>query len=128
MAMAPQDSEFERAAMWTISAPHNPQSSTISNVLLTIAYTGDVARLSAHGELLDDNFYNGTPWTIGLRRFLSKMGDEPLALSILPLRRDAPIFLESRFQPSFEDKSQIVDLKSATLIPQYRFQLEIVAK
>ena len=128
VAMAPQDSEFERAAMWTISAPHNPQSSTISNVLLTIAYTGDVARLSAHGELLDDNFYNGTPWTIGLRRFLSKMGDEPLALSILPLRRDAPIFLESRFQPSFEDKSQIVDLKSATLIPQYRFQLEIVAK
>ena len=127
-AMAPDDSDFEKAGTWAISVPRNWQSSTISDLFLKIAYTGDVARLSSHGGLLDDNFYNGVPWTIGLRCFLPRIGAEPLGLRILPLRRDAPIFLETRFQTSFNGKSQIVDLKSATLIPEYRFELEMVPK
>lgn len=128
VAMAPDDSEFQLAAKWAISIPHSLESSTISNMFLRIAYTGDVARLWVDGELLDDNFNNGTSWTIGLRRFIPKIGDGPLELSILPLRREAPIFLERRFRPSFGGKGQIVDLKSATLIPQYKFQMEMLAK
>jgi beta-galactosidase len=87
-----------------------------------------VARLSADGKLLDDNFNNGMPWTIGLRRFIPKIGSGPLELSILPLRKDAPILIERRLRASFDDKSQIVDLKSATLIPQYRFQMDMQGK
>ena len=60
VAMAPDDSEFQLAAKWAISIPHSLQSSTISNMFLRIAYTGDVARLWVDGELLDDNFNNGT--------------------------------------------------------------------
>ena len=102
--MAPDDSAFKLAAKWAISMPRILQSSTISNVFLRIAYTGDVARLSVEGVLLDDNFNNGLPWTIGLRRFTPKIGDGPLELSILPLRRDAPIFFEKRFRPSFDEQ------------------------
>jgi beta-galactosidase len=128
VAIAPDDSEFRLAANWVLSIPRNLRSSTISNIFLKIDYAGDVARLSADGNLLDDNFNNGMPWTIGLQRFIPKIGDGPLELSILPLRRDAPIFFERRFRASFDDKSQIVDLKSATLIPQYKFQMEMLAK
>ena len=128
VAMTPDDSEFRLAANWMISIPRNLQNSTISNIFLKIDYAGDVARLSAGGNLLDDNFNNGMPWTIGLQRFIPQIGDGPLELSILPLRRDAPIFFERRFQASFRDKSQIVDLKSATLIPQYKFQIEMLSK
>lgn len=128
VAIAPDDSAFKLAAKWKITIPRNLQSSTISNVFLRIAYAGDVARLSVDGNLLDDNFNNGSPWTIGLRRFIPKMGDGSLEVSILPLRRDAPIFFERRFRASFDDKSQIVDLKSATVIPQYKFQMEMLAK
>ena len=128
VAMAPDNAAFKLAAKWKITIPRNLQSSTISNVFLRIAYAGDVARLSVDGDLLDDNFNNGSPWTIGLRRFIPKMGDGPLEVSILPLRRDAPIFFERRFKASFDDKSQIVNLKSATLIPQYKFRMEILAK
>jgi beta-galactosidase len=95
---------------------------------LKIAYTGDVARLSANGNLLDDNFYNGLPWTIGLQRFIRKTGNQPIELSILPLRRDAPIFIEKRFKPNFGDKNQIVDLGSVALIPQYKFRIEPSSK
>ena len=128
VAMAPDNAAFKLAAKWKITIPRNLQSSTISNVFLRIAYAGDVARLSVDGDLLDDNFNNGSPWTIGLRRFIPKMGDGPLEVSILPLRRDAPIFFEKRFKASFDDKGQIVNLKSATLIPQYKFRMVILAK
>jgi len=128
VAMAPNDTDFELAAKWAISVPHILPSSTISNLLLKIAYAGDVARLSANGYLLDDNFGNGLAWTIGLQRFSRKIVDVPLELSILPLRRDAPIFLEKRFWPNFDSTNQVVDLKSATLIPQYKFQVELQVK
>jgi len=128
VAMAPDDGDFKLAAKWAISIPHNLQSGTIGNLFLRIAYTGDVARLTANGFLLDDNFNNGLPWTVGLRRFIAMVDNGPLELSILPLRRNAPIFLEKRFWSNFEGKSQLDDLKSATLIPQYRFEIETEAK
>ena len=62
--------------------PAHLQSSTISNIFLKIAYTGDVARLSANGYLLDDNFNNGLPWMIGLRRFITENRRwDPLSLA-----------------------------------------------
>jgi beta-galactosidase len=128
VAMAPDDSEFKLASKWSISMPRMVESPTISNLFLKIAYTGDVARLSANGNLLDDNFYNGLPWTIGLQRFIRKTGNQPIELSILPLRRDAPIFIEKRFKPNFGDKNQIVDLGSVALIPQYKFRIEPSSK
>jgi len=126
--MTPDDRDFKLGAKWTISTPHQLQSSTISNLFLKIAYTGDVARLSSNGHLLDDDFNNGVAWMIGLQRFEHEMDNHSLELSILPLRKDAPIFLEKRFWPNFDGKGQVTDLKSATLIPQYRFKVELVAK
>jgi beta-galactosidase len=125
VAMAPNSADFELADMWAISVPRYLQSNTVNNLFLQIDYAGDVARLSANGSLLDDNFNNGVGWTIGLRRFTRMLSNGPLELSILPLRRDAPIFLEKRFWPSFHSRGQVGDLKSATLIPQYKFQFQI---
>ena len=125
VAMAPDDSEFKLAAKWLISVSKNSPSSTINKLFLKIDYTGDVARLSADGYLVDDNFNNGLPWIIELQRFKRKLSDTPLELSILPLRRDAPIFLEKRFWPSFAGRNQVSDLMGASLVPQYRFQLQI---
>ena len=78
--------------------------------------------------MLDDNFFNGVPWTIGLKRFISTGGHGPFELSILPLRRDAPIFLEKRFLPRFGVKNQLVDLEGVKLIPQYKFRIEPISK
>jgi hypothetical protein len=128
VAMAPDDSDFKLAAKWAISVSPNPPSSTISNLFLKIDYTGDVARISSGGYLIDDNFSNGIPWMIELRRFETKLSDAPLELSILPLRRDAHIFLEKRFWPGFVGTDQVRDLKGATLIPQYKFHVQMGLK
>lgn len=128
VGMAPQDADFKAAGKWAITVPRHDQSSTVSNLFLHIDYAGDVARLSFNGNLLDDNFNNGLPWVIGLRRFNAKIQSGPLELSILPLRRDAPIFLERRFLPSFGDGDQLGELKGTHLTVQYQFKFEISAK
>jgi beta-galactosidase len=124
VAMAPDDSAFDSAAKWTISIPRKVHSTAVSNLFLEITYTGDVARLSAKGHLLDDNFYNGLPWTVGLERFHTILDDGSMELSILPLRKDAPLFIEKEFRPDFGSSNQIVDVKSARVIPQYKFRIE----
>jgi hypothetical protein len=129
VAMAPPDSAFDTAAKWQLSISGKlPDDTTLSNVFLAINYTGDVARLSANSKLLTDNFFNGMPWSMGLRRFSQEARKGPLELSILPLRADAPVFLEGRFRPAFGNSKQLVDLKSVKLTAQYQFTVETLAK
>ena len=61
---------------------------------LAIDYVGDAARLYAGGTLVDDHFYDGEPWFIGVDRF-ARAGRWPeLELEIVPASKDLPIFLE----------------------------------
>jgi len=129
VAMAPDAEGLEKGAEWEISTPHKFETRTVRDLLLKINYVGDTARLSVNGNLLDDNFYNGLQWTVGLHRFQQKIGDAQMRLTIVPLRRDAPIFLEKsvevekglRINPGAKD--QTVALRGVTLVPKYRFEL-----
>lgn len=131
VAMAPEDHAFKMAAEWEILVSHEIQTSTVSDLYLRVNYRGDVARLSVNGNLLEDSFDNGLVWTVGLKRFLPKIGDAPLRLSILPLRRDAPIFFEKSFwdekglPPNLRDTYQVVELRGVTVVPKYRFELNV---
>jgi len=122
VAQAPDDRAFSCAAVWEIEVPPTDAAS-IKELFLKVDYVGDVARLTMGGKLLDDNFYNGLPWMIGLSRFLSGPAPEKLELSILPLRKDAPIFLEPRYRPDFGGWQQIDKLVRMQLIPQYELTI-----
>ena len=68
VARAPGDEAFDKTAEWSITLPkHFPAS--LSELFLDVHYVGDVARLSAGGKLLEDDFYNGLRWRVGLKRF-----------------------------------------------------------
>lgn len=124
VAEAPDDSLFdEAAARWEIALPGNALDG-LSNLFLRIQYQGDVARLTSGNRLLTDNFYNGTPWCIGLKRFFIARQEDHFTLSILPLRKDAPIYLEHSDWPEFPVGGQVDVLKSLEAIPQYRLTLE----
>src|SRR5262249_44045780 len=45
----------------------------INDVFLEIDYTGDVGMAFIKGQLVDDHFYFGQPWRIGLKRFLPRL-------------------------------------------------------
>jgi beta-galactosidase len=124
VAEAPEDGDFDKAARWSIHFPGGAMNG-LSDLFLKVQYVGDAARLSAASRLLADNFYNGTPWLIGLKRFDKEMSRGALDLSILPLRKDAPIFMEDGLRPTFHAKDQLGELNKLTLVPQYQLVINI---
>ncbi|WP_276357220.1 beta-galactosidase [Cohnella caldifontis] len=59
----------------------------VSDVLLSVDYTGNVGYAFSGGELLHDHFHNGAPWEIGLSRFRDRIRDGRIVLETTPLRR-----------------------------------------
>jgi beta-galactosidase len=118
VAMAPNDSEFTKAGVWRLTVPQNIPHG-INDVFLSIRYEGDVGRLYEGTHLLDDDFYDGTSWEVGLKRFPPEALAKGLELQILPLRKDAPIYLPKTAWPNFGDKSELVDVVSVIAFPEY---------
>ena len=119
VAMAPEESAFERAARWSIRVP-DVKSAAVGEVLLHIAYQGDVARIYAGGRLITDDFYHGAPWEIGLRSIPAADLKQGLELRILPLRADAPIYLASGARPAIPAGGQVAKLAQVRVLPDYR--------
>lgn len=119
IALAPSDSAFDAAAVYRIAVPAHALDQ-LHDVILEVNYVGDIARLYAGDVLLNDNFFNGTPWRISLRRYADALRAGPLELRILPLRRDAPIYLAASHRPrSFPANGQIAAVTSVQAIPVY---------
>ncbi|MBW8847560.1 MAG: beta-galactosidase [Burkholderiales bacterium] len=115
-AQQPIPEAFATAATWSLKLPAKlaPQA---EDVLLELDFVGDIGRVFAGPRLLDDWYYNGQRWQIGLKQFGLKPG-QVLSLSVLPLRADAPIYIDRAHRPEFADgQAQIAELRSARLLP-----------
>lgn len=117
--MAPEEAAFEGAARWSIRVP-DVKSAAVGEVLLRIAYQGDVARIYAGGRLLTDDFYHGAPWEIGLRSIPAADLKQGLELQILPLRADAPIYLAGGVKPAIPAGGQVAQVTDVRVAPEYR--------
>lgn len=122
---APGDSEFkDGAAIWQIRVDpkldrNRDALAGLSDVLLRIDYTGDVAHLLGGGKLLDDNFYNGRPWEVGLEYLGKAAFKGPLQLEIMPMPKVAPIYLDEYAWRKLADHQPNPQLLKAILIPVY---------
>lgn len=127
VAMAPTSREFTQAAAWKLGVPATDWKN-VRNLFLVVNYDGDVAHLSSGGQLLDDNFYNGMPWRLGLDRFQQQIAKDGLQLEILPRPANAPVFLERRYRDPAAESGEILQLKSLLLLPQYQLRLRFAEK
>jgi hypothetical protein len=116
--VVPPDKAFQKAAKWEIQWI-NPDMSGLSEALLQIDYTGDIGRLESNGKLLDDNFYNGLPWQVGLRRFGSEASKRPLTLEVLPMPALAPIYLDQHAREELQKQPQNSPSVHAKIVPVY---------
>jgi len=121
VAAAPEDADFTKAAVWHITLPRGLDFAV--DPLLRLNYTGDVARVSLNGKLLMDDFYNGNPLEIGLRRYGPDILTGDLRVAILPLRPDAPIYLAPSARPDFSGAGSVVALHGLQIVPRYTVQL-----
>jgi hypothetical protein len=124
VAQAPGAGDLPQAANWQITISMAALGG-LNELFLEVDYQGDVARLSANRRLLADNFYNGQPWTVGLKRFLSPNSPSTFELSILPLRKDAPVYFEFPDPPHFAPSGQTDEVDKIRLIPEYQLEIDV---
>jgi hypothetical protein len=89
VAEEPADSDFNHAAVYIINLK-NIKDIHQGLKTIDIIYRGDVARLYADGQFIDDNFYNGRHFQYGLWRLPKDC--RQLELRILPLEKDMPVY------------------------------------
>ena len=91
VAAMPADSDFDRAAVWTLPAEQLAQyADRADDIFLKINYQGDVARVYADGILVADNFWNGKSMLVRLSDIIGHRAE----LRILPLSADYPIYFQ----------------------------------
>jgi hypothetical protein len=91
----------------------------VDDAFLRIDWAGDVGRLFAGEDMIEDSFFDGRRWLVGLKRHRADLG-KPLTLRVSPLRGDAPVYLDAALKPKLTADQQIADIRSATIVPQYR--------
>lgn len=121
VATAPLDPDFEKAAVWRLRLPAGLDLSL--DPILRLHYVGDVARVTLNGKLLTDDFYNGNPLEVGLRRYAPEILKGDLRIAILPLRKEAPIYMTERARPDFSQTDSVANLESIEIVPRYQLQL-----
>lgn len=114
VAAAPVEADFANAAVWRVKVP---SAALEGNQLLRLFYTGDVARVYIGGKFITDDFYNGQPLEIGIRRHAAALKEGELTIAILPLQKNAPIYLPDSAKPDFGFAESVVALTRAELVP-----------
>ena len=117
-ALQPYPETYGQAAAWRIAIAPDALTGT-ADVTLDIRYRGDVARLFDGAKMVDDQFWYGPDWRVGLRR----LGVGPFTLNVLPLRADAPVYIDDAYRPRPSDGAQVADVASVRLVPTYGLDL-----
>jgi hypothetical protein len=123
-AVEPSDTAYQQAAQWRLSL-RGAQLKGLDDIILRFTYAGDAIRLASGERLLSDDFYNGAPWRVSYRNLLADGLRQPLKLSILPLRQDAPIYLEDGRRPAFPPGGQVSELQRVEAVPRYRLVVKM---
>jgi len=124
-ALQPIPEAFSAAASWQIELPKlDGLDKNIDELLLQADIVGDIGRLFSGTHMLDDWYYNGQAWQIGLKSLSPALLRQPLSLSVLPLRSDAPIYLPREHRPDFAGQAQIAALRGVRLITVYRLSVK----
>jgi hypothetical protein len=121
VAAAPLEADFEKAAIWRIVLP--AKLDWRADPILRLQYAGDVARVTLNGKLLADDFYNGNVFEIGLRRYGPEILKGDLRLAILPLRKEAPIYMAGEARPDFGKAESVATVQRMEIVPRYQVEM-----
>lgn len=128
-SVAPVTPQFEvkKAGPRRMSVSVTQQAaSQVQEYFLRINYVGDVAMAFMKGQLVQDEFYHGEPWTIGLKRYADDLKTDPLTFYFRPLRANAPFLgdLPKKAVPDFAN-GPVVEIKNVEVIPEYKFNIKL---
>ncbi|MGA2351143.1 MAG: beta-galactosidase [Terracidiphilus sp.] len=119
---APEESSFTQAGEWRVVFAQRSLAG-LSDAFLRVSYQGDEARLLNGNHLLTDNFFNGTQWQIGMKRFLAEGAAKTFTLQVLPLSQQSPVVFDPGKSPAMGTDGQAGSLQSVEAIPEYEMDL-----
>ncbi len=94
--------------------------SGLNDIFLQFDYIGDVGSLFLAGGLIADNYNNGTPWRVGLKRFWPEALAQGLVARFWPLRQGQMQNISTPMANRMEFQGEeIFHLHSFTVIPEY---------
>lgn len=102
----------------------------LEDLILKIAYTGNVGYAFSEGQLFHDHFHNGAPWEIGLARFPRVLEAGELVLETTPLRIGETTFAEDNnmaAEQHFEGE-KIAVFHDIDAVPVYRIRMKLGKK
>lgn len=122
-AVQPLPEAHRAAAAWSFTLPRSVLAAQ-GDASLEIDYRADIARLFDGADMLDDAFWDGRVWRIGLRRFADRLG-KPWTLTALPMRSDAPIYLDESARRLLPATGQVADVRQIRVVPDYVLNLRV---
>ena len=98
VAEQPYETDFDKAAVWSIDCNSLKDAENKNDLFLKISYKGDCARIYADGQLVEDNFWNGKPMYVRV----SDIAGKRIELKILPLGKNYPVYLQEAQKKELE--------------------------
>lgn len=120
-AVQPIPEAFAKAASWRLELS-GIDLKGLDDALLELDFVGDIGRLFAGTRMVDDWYYGGQRWQVGLKDVQARLL-QPLTLSVLPLRADAPVYIDRAYRPDFAGKAQVAELRGVAVKPVYRLAI-----
>lgn len=99
----------------------------LHDVFLQVDYTGDTGMAFVDGQMIDDHFYSGRPWEIGLRSFIPKIEGKEIVFIFQSMKADATYLddIPTRFRPAFTDsKKELLEVRGVKFTPEYEATLK----
>lgn len=97
----------------------------LNDIFLNIDYTGDTGMGFLDGELVTDEFWKGTLWQIGLKKFYPGAASKEMVFYFRPVSEGASylddILPENR--PDFSKSTQVLDIRKISFTPEYKVDL-----
>lgn len=108
---------------YTIQIPQTVMDG-VKDARLQLEYTGDIGNAFINGQMINDNFYNGAVWEIGLKDFAQQLKEDVIAVYIVPLKEGVNVNVESAMAARSEEvQSYVGELKSAKIQNVYEMKL-----
>lgn len=100
--------------------------SGVNDVICRVNYKGDTGQNFINGELVADNFYNGLPWEIGLKRFLERPDAKEMVLYFRPMYKSAEFLqdINPELIPEFDQRGQFLEIGEPDFFPEYRVKVK----
>ena len=94
---------------------------------LKVVYAADTGAAFIDGELVADNYNNGTPWVIGLKRFVPEILEHGLTLKFRPLRKGVLKNTSSAMAARLVfEGNELLQVDSIDISPEYVFRSAVI--